>query len=161
MATANKAMNHTAAIHVIRAQLEKRGLLDEYSYRALLLNLVGKSSCKDMNPVQQAKVRAHFDRLAEQHGLRNAGTHYRVAESASERASRAAQQRAQASPLERKFWALWSALGRDGKLDNPSQHAANAWVERQLGVSAVRFCTSPQLVTLIESLKLWQGRPSA
>ena len=153
MATAARAVNHTAAIHVIRSQLEKRGLLDEYSYRALLLNLVGKSSCKDMNPVQQAKVRAHFDRLAEQHGLRNAGTHNRAAKSV--------QQRTQASPLERKFWALWGALGRAGKLENPSQQAANAWVDRQLGVSAVRFCTSAQLVTLIESLKLWQGRQSA
>jgi len=146
-------MNHTAAIHVIRAQLQNRGLLDEYSYRALLLNLTGKDSCKGMNPTQLAKVRAHFDRLAEQHGLRNAGTH--------QRSARATQQRTQASPLERKFWALWGALGREGKLDNPSQQAANAWVERQLGVSAVRFCNSAQLVTLIESLKLWQGRPSA
>lgn len=150
MSTAARAMNHTAAIHVIRAQLEKRGIMDEYAYRALLLNLVGTDSCKTMNPVQQSKVRAHFDRLAEQHGLRNAGTHYRSAKTT--------QQYNQASPLERKFWALWGALGRVGKLGNPSRHAANAWVERQLGVSAVRFCTSAQLVTLIESLKLWQGR---
>ena len=49
-------------------------------------------------------------------------------------------------------------LGRDGLVQNTSAQALNAWVERQVGVTALRFCTSAQLDTLIEAAKAWQGR---
>ena len=54
-------MNHIAAIHVLKGLLK----LQEDDYRALLNNLVGKTSCKAMTTAEQAKVRTHMTSLAE------------------------------------------------------------------------------------------------
>lgn len=53
---------------------------------------------------------------------------------------------------------MWHQLHRDGLVDNPGAPALNAWVRRQVGVDALRFCTGPQLDTLIEALKAWRER---
>ena len=39
-----------------------------------------------------------------------------------------------------------------------SRAALDAWVERTVHVSALRFCTAAQLDTWIEALKAWQAR---
>ena len=66
--------------------------------------------------------------------------------------------KAQASPKERKVWALWNQLGRDGVVHNTSATALNVWVERTVHVSALRFANDAQLDVLIEALKAWQKR---
>jgi phage gp16-like protein len=130
-----------AAIHMLKSRLK---LTDE-DYRVLLKGLVAKTSSKDCTPAERARVRDHMQRLAERAGLAKPRSDF-------------AAKRAAASPRERKVWALWNALGRAGRVGNISAPALNTWVERQVGVSALRFCTDPQLDTLIESLKLWQAR---
>ena len=139
--------NHTAAIHVLKSKLQ----LSDDDYRALLRNLTQKTSSKDLTDKERQAVRDHMQQLAERAG---------VAKPLRRRATGRtfAQAKAAASPRERKVWALWHQLHRDGLGDNPSAAALNAWVKRQVGVDALRFCTGPQLDTLIEALKAWGDR---
>lgn len=133
-----------AAIHALKSRLQ---LTDE-DYRALLKGLVFKSSSKDMSEAERRQVRDHLQKLAERMGV------------ARPRASQADFQarKAQLSPRERKVWALWNQLHRDGLIRNHSAPALGAWVKRQVGVDALRFCNGVQLDTLIEALKRWEGR---
>lgn len=140
--------NHTAAIHVLKSKLQ----LSDDDYRALIKGLTLKTSSKDMSDRERQQVRDHLQGLAERMG---------VAKPAQRRAAPArsfAQAKAAASPRERKVWALWNQLGRDGVVHNTSATALNMWVQRTVHVSALRFATSAQLDTLIEALKAWQER---
>lgn len=142
------AANHTAAIHVLKAKLQ----LSDDDYRALLLHLTGKPSSKDMTQAQRRTVREHMQGLAERMGVAKPTRRRPLTD---EQFSKA---KASASPRERKVWALWHQLHHDGLVHNPSAAALNAWVERTVHVSALRFATGAQLDTLIEALKAWQQR---
>ena len=141
--------NHTAAIHVLKSKLQ----LSDDDYRALLVQLTGKASSKGMTATEQQHVRAHMQRLAERLGVAQPTTRRRPLTR-----EQFDQVKKSASPRERKVWALWNQLARDGVLHNPSRAALNAFVERTVHVSALRFATSAQLDTLIEALKAWQQR---
>ena len=141
--------NHLAAIHVLKAKLQ----LTEDDYRALIKGLTLKSSSKDMTDKERQAVRDHMQNLAERMGVakpmrRRAGGGGRTF----------AQAKAAASPRERKVWALWHQLGRDGLVRDTSAPALNAWVQRTVHVSALAFATSAQLDTCIEALKAWVQR---
>lgn len=144
--------NHTAAIHVLKAKLQ----LQDGDYRALLMQLTGKASSKGMTAAEQRQVREHLQRLAERMGVAQPTTRRRPLTR-----EQFDQVKKQASPRERKVWALWNQLARDGVVRNPSAAALNAWVEHTVHVSALRFATSAQLDTLIEALKAWQTRGAA
>ncbi|MGP1628357.1 MAG: phage protein GemA/Gp16 family protein [Giesbergeria sp.] len=144
--------NNTAAIHVLKAKLQ----LQDGDYRALLMQLTGKASSKGMTATEQAQVRNHLQRLAERMGVAQPTTRRRPLTR-----EQFDQVKKQASPRERKVWALWNQLARDGVVHNPSRAALNAWVERTVHVSALGFATSAQLDTLIEALKAWQIRGAA
>ena len=135
--------NHIAAIHTLKGKL---GLSDD-DYRALLVNLTGKNSSKALGVQEQARVRDHMQALGERLGVLK-----------PTRQRSFAQTRAAASPRERKVWALWNQLHRDGVIQNHSAPALNAWVKRQVGVDALRFCNAAQLDSCIEGLKDWQRR---
>ena len=141
--------NHTAAIHVLKGKLQ----LQDDDYRALLVTLTGKASSKGMTATEQAQVRDHMQRLAERLGVAQPTTRRRPLTR-----EQFDQVKKSASPRERKVWALWNQLARDGVLHNPSRAALNAWVERTVHVSAPGFATAAQLDTLIEALKAWQER---
>ena len=141
--------DHIRAIHVLKGKLS----LSDDDYRALLIQLTGHSSSKAMTQPQRRTVREHLQRLAARMGIEQPATRQRPLPDAQ-----FAQAKAAASPRERKVWALWHQLHRDGLVDNPSAAALNAWVKRQVGVDALRFCTGPQLDTLIEALKAWGDR---
>ena len=141
--------DHIKAIHVLKGKLS----LSDDDYRALLIQLTGHSSSKAMTQPQRRTVREHLQRLAARMGIEQPATRQRPLPDAQ-----FAQAKAAASPRERKVWALWHQLHRDGLVDNPSAAALNAWVKRQVGVDALRFCTGPQLDTLIEALKAWGER---
>jgi phage gp16-like protein len=137
-----------SAIHVLKAQLQ----LTDDDYRALLRQLTGKDSCSAMAPRELAAVRTHMAGLAQRMGVGKAPARARLSHEQFERSKRLAL------PKERKVWALWHQLGRDGLVTNTSPQALNAWVQRQVAVSALAFCTGAQLDTLIEGLKAWQER---
>ena len=141
--------DHIKAIHVLKGKLR----LSDDAYRALLIQLTGHSSSKAMTQPQRRTVREHLQRLAAHMGIEQPATRQRPLADAA-----FAKAKADASPRERKVWALWHQLHRDGLVDNPSAAALNAWVKRQVGVDALRFCTGPQLDTLIEALKAWGDR---
>ena len=141
--------NHVAAIHVLKGKLR----LSDDDYRELLIQLTGHSSSKAMTQAQRRTVREHLQRLAARMGIEQPATRQRPLPDAQ-----FAKAKAAASPRERKVWALWHQLHRDGLVDNPTAAALNAWVKRQVGVDALRFCTGPQLDTLIEALKAWGER---
>jgi phage gp16-like protein len=141
-------VNHIAAIHTLKSLCK----MSDPDYRALLRTLTispvhpqGIDSSKAMSLVQQAFVRAHMDKLVVRMGVAQAKPAF-------------AHNKAAASAKERKVWAMWNALGREGKLDNASPQALQAWVLRQTQVSNLRFCNDAQLDSLINSLKLWAGR---
>lgn len=141
--------NNIAAIHVLKSKLS----MTDDDYRALLHTLTSKRSAKDLNATEQRQVRDHLQALGERMG---------VVQAASQRRPLNAAQfdrlKKETRPKERKVWALWNQLHRDGKIANASAAALNAWVLRQVDVSALRFATDPQLDTLIEALKAWQER---
>ena len=140
--------NHIGAIHVLKAKLR----LSDDDYRALLQGLTLKTSSKDMSPAEQQKVRDHMQGLAERAGVVQPTRRRPMP------ASRFAKSKADATPKERKVWALWHQLGRDGVVRDTSPQALNKWIERQIGVSALVFANGAQLDTLIEALKAWQQR---
>ena len=140
--------NHIGAIHVLKAKLR----LADDDYRALLQGLTLKTSSKDMSPAEQQKVRDHMQSLAERMGVVQPTRRRPMP------AARFAKSKADATPKERKVWALWHQLGRDGVVRDTSPQALNKWIERQIGVSALVFANGAQLDTLIEALKAWQQR---
>lgn len=140
--------NHIGAIHVLKAKLR----LADDDYRALLQGLTLKTSSKDMSPAEQQKVRDHMQGLAERAGVVQPTRRRPMP------AARFAKSKADATPKERKVWALWHQLGRDGVVRDTSPQALNKWIERQIGVSALVFANGAQLDTLIEALKAWQQR---
>ena len=140
--------NHIGAIHVLKAKLR----LSDDDYRALLKGLTLKTSSKDMSPAEQQKVRDHMQGLAERAGVVQPTRRRPMP------AARLAKSKADATPKERKVWALWHQLGRDGVVRDTSPQALNKWIERQIGVSALVFANGAQLDTLIEALKAWQQR---
>ena len=140
--------NHTAAIHVLKSKLR----LQDDDYRVLLKGLTTKTSSKDMTDAERQKVRDHMQSLAERMGVVQPTRRRPMP------AARFAKSKADATPKERKVWALWHQLGRDGVVRDTSPQALNKWVERQVGVSALVFANGAQLDTLIEALKAWQQR---
>ena len=139
--------NHIAAIHVIKSKLQ----LTDADYRALLLSLTQKTSTKDMTDKERQAVRDHLQNLGERMGVVKPGRRSAPARSF-------AQAKAEASPRERKVWALWHQLHRDGLVHDTSPKALNAWVARTVHVSALAFANAAQLDTCIEALKAWQQR---
>lgn len=133
-----------AAIHTLKSRLQ----LSDEDYRALLVALTGKNSSKAMSAAEQHQVQGHLQKLAERMGV------------ARPRAAQAdfEARKAAMSPRERKVWALWNQLHRDGLITHRSAPALNAWVKRQVGVDGLRFATGAQLDALIEALKRWEGR---
>ena len=139
---------HIAAIHVLKSKLQ----LQDSDYRALLLTLTGQTSSKDLSEHQRRAVRNHMQQLAERMGAVQPTRQRPHAQAKFD------QVKAAASPKERKVWALWHQLGRDGLVRHTSAAALHSWVERTVQVSALRFATDAQLDTLIEALKAWQQR---
>ncbi len=139
---------HIAAIHVLKFKLQ----LQDSDYRALLLTLTGQTSSKDLSEHQRRAVRNHMQQLAERMGVVQPTRQRPHAQAKFD------QVKAAASPKERKVWAMWHQLGRDGLVRHTSAFALHAWVQRTVQVSALRFATDAQLDTLIEALKAWQQR---
>ena len=138
--------NHIAAIHALKSKLK----LSEDDYRALIFGLTGKRSSKDMSSAQLNQVRDHMQVLLGRVGGKPTFSARNTFASA----------KAAATPQERKVWALWNQLHRDGVIRDRSAQALNAWVKRTVHVDALRFASGPQLDTLIEALKAWQTRGS-
>lgn len=147
-----KPANHTAAIHILKAQLK----MSEADYRVLLDGLTTQSSCKDMTVAQLAQVRDHMTNLAVRMGVIKPTLSY-------VRFAHKGTAKSKLLPLERKVWALWYALEKAGRVDVPAStqaraKALRAYVQRQTGVTDMAFCTNDQLNQLVEAMKQWKDR---
>ena len=158
--------DHISAIHTLAGRLG----LSEGARRDVMQMLVGKRSCSEMTVAERAAVRQHLARQVERQGPQQFGPAAAgVADGSAGRSGRAqrmtpaefARAKAQASPRERKVWALWHALQHAGLITHADRAALDAWVLRTVGVSTLRFCTTAQLDTCIEALKVWGKRATA
>ncbi|KQZ87219.1 hypothetical protein ASD64_07210 [Mesorhizobium sp. Root157] len=129
-------MSALAAIHVAKKQLG----LDDDTYRAALVNITGKASTRDMTEAERNKVVAAFrDR-----GFKPASTGSR---------------KRLEGKYSGKLQALWIAGWNLGVVHNRDDKALIAFVERQTGLSHVRFLHDPaDAAKAIEALKSWIAR---
>lgn len=125
-----------AVIHVAKRDLH----LDEAVYRDALSAATGKDSLKAMTEAEMHQVIDHFTAF----GFQVQGR---------------AKQVIKPDPLTGKIRALWFSLKDAGKLRNSSEEALRAYVVRMTGVETLNWCSVPQKIMLIESMKKWLARP--
>ena len=129
-------MTAIAAIHAARRQLG----LDDDTARDLYARVTGKRSLREMSPAEQDRVVAE---------LRRQGF---------TRASSGARKRLEGK-YAAKLQALWIAAWNLGIVKNRDDKALIAFVERQTGLSHVRFLHHPgDAARAIEGLKGWMAR---
>ena len=125
-----------AAMHVAKKELG----LDDETYRAVLVQVTGKSSSSDMSEAERQKVLEHF----RERGFKAPSTGSR-------------------KRLEGRFagklQALWIAGWNLGLVRDRDDRALIAFVKRQTGIDHVRFLRHGQDATkAIEGLKGWLER---
>ena len=132
-----KRRRDLAAIHIAKKDL---GLSDE-SYRAVIRRVTtgrteSSASCGDE---ERRELLKEFERLGwrpKRQGKKRAGSRPRSAD-----------------PRAAKARALWIALYHLGEVENPSEDALGAFVERQTGVEAFQWLDPAQFNQVIEALK--------
>lgn len=111
--------------------------LSEDTYRAVLLNIGGNASARELSDLDLGRVVDHFKRLGWKPKAR---THHSD------------------KPTVRKIWAMWLDLGKAGALRNPSRPALRAYCKRLTGVEEPEWLDPAQAHKVIENLKSWQAR---
>lgn len=134
----NSRKRDLAVIHLAKKQLN----LDDDAYRDLLFSIARVRSSKDLDWTGRKRVLEHFEKI----GFKRAVPFTKEAGVSAEA---------------KKLWVLWRQLHSQGKVKVGTQAALNNFVERQTGMSHIRFCNSHQLSTVIESLKKWLARPAS
>jgi phage gp16-like protein len=128
-----------AAIHVARKQLG----LEEDDYRALLRRVTGKDSAGAMSHEERGRVLAELRRIGFKHASKPAGTGARALD----------------GPYAGKLRALWISGWNLGAVQNRTDQALLAFVERQTGISHTRFLRDAgDAKKAIEALKDWLAR---
>ncbi len=149
--------NHIAAIHTLKTKMK----MVDGDYRALLMGLTGKSSCKDMHATQLAQVRTHFDNLAVSMGVAVAKPAFVPNPQFSRQ--RVAGKRSDSDANDDRWLlarTLWTQLAKAGKVQVDTDAALLAYVKRQTQLDAWRFLNGYQINMVIESLKRWLARPA-
>lgn len=122
-------------IHVAKAKLS----LDDVAYRAVLANLTGKASAKDLNQAEFDAVLAHFEQL----GLRRADTFERLG-----------YRPGMATPNQLRYIVgLWRKY--TGRSD---EAALNHWLENKFAITHMRFASRQTAQQAITALKAMVGR---
>ncbi|MEJ2792058.1 regulatory protein GemA [Iodobacter sp. LRB] len=129
---------HLAQIHIAKKQLA----MDDDTYRAMLKEIAGVESAKNLSVPKALAVLAHLKRRG-----------FKVT-SAKAGSSRPLDQ----EETSKKIRALWLFLHDLGGVKNPSEAALGAYVKRITGVEALQWINHRQAETLIESLKKWAMR---
>ncbi|MEM1370596.1 MAG: regulatory protein GemA [Pseudomonadota bacterium] len=137
----------SAALRALHATLRGAGL-DDDDKRALYQRVTGKSSAKDMSDDERKAVRAELVRMY---------PHLKAASKPSQK--RANRRLKLTGKYAGKLQALWIAGWNLGVFRNKDDAALKAFVKRQTGLDAVRFCHDPADATkAIEALKGWLHR---
>ena len=118
-------------IIAIRAACARLGL-DDDDRRDLQLNLTGRASMSDMNLSELGRVLDQLNR-----DWKGPMGH---------------------RPHVGKIKALWHCLYWLGEVEHDSEQALSAFVQRQTGVSSIRFLDHRKAFAVIEALKAWAER---
>lgn len=121
----------TRLIRAVRAACRAKGIDDE-NRKAVQVRVIGKASMGDMTPAELAQLLDHLNK-----GQRAPMGH-----------------RAHIG----KIRALWWTLYWLGEIDDPDESAIGAFVERQTGITALRFIDHRGAASVIEALKSWAAR---
>ncbi|OCC01743.1 hypothetical protein BA190_27670 [Labrys sp. WJW] len=133
-------MSAIARIHMLKS----RAGLDDAAYRDLLQAATGQRSSKGLSPDQELRVIAQLEGLSK---------------GAPARSGSAQRATGDYAP---KLQALWMALHDLGMVENRTDKAMMAFVERQTGLSHTRFLTDPvDSRKAIEALKKMAQRAGA
>lgn len=132
------------AIHTLKGKLR----LGEDDYRALLVNLTGVASSKDMSQAQRQQVRRHMQSLAERLLLTTSRRAWLPQAEFDAKAK-------SASPREKLVFVMWRRLHLAGKVRNGSRLALHGFVKRVTGADALDFCNGAQLQAVIAALQDW------
>lgn len=139
-------------IHIAKQKLA----MDEYSYRAMLERVTGKTSCKEMSVAELMKVEAEMEAKGFKKTSRR--NHSPSGKSAVVK-----------SRIAHKIRAIWIEMSKQGLLRDGSETALNAWVRgvvnpiyqkrgqniQILNVGALR---DDMASLVLERLKKWQAR---
>lgn len=128
-------------IHVGRRELG----LDEETYRAMLEQVAGVKSSKDLDAQGRKKVLDHMKVKG-----------FKVKSKAAAKPSKNEE-----SPQYRKIQALWSELARAGAVHTNTEAAIRVYIKRISGVADFAFCNNAQVAVIIETLKKWRDRVAA
>ncbi|WP_454465599.1 gp16 family protein [Citrobacter cronae] len=126
-------------IHIARNDLQ----MDEDTYRQMLQCLTGKASTKGMDVTQ-------LNRIME--SMKKKG--FRVKPSGKARSGLPLD----THPQSKKLRALWLEMASAGIVRDSSEQALALWVQRETGISALRWLSNEQASNVIEKLKKWQRR---
>lgn len=118
-------------IIAIRAACKRQGI-DDDTRKAIQETLIGKASMSDMSLGELGRLLDHFNK-----GWKGPMGH-----------------RAHIG----KIKALWWSLYWLGAIDDPGDRAISAFVERQTGVSSLKFLDHRKAASVIEALKSWLER---
>lgn len=142
-----------AKIHIARKELG----LDDGTYRAMLLDIVGQDSCRGL-PVN--------DLYRVLHSLKNKGWKPKVKRRKYSPTS-AHKKPFTHTPAD-KIRALWIDMHQQGFVQDGSESSLCKWVERQTrkhnqghGINAIEWLTPRLEMLLIEELKKWMKRCEA
>lgn len=135
--------------------------LDDDTYRALLLNITKKNSCKDMSNTELESVlkelrRCGFSSNTKKNNVATRTTNANNNE--NKHNTKAYFQNAQY----RMCYALWVELYNDHIVENKSADALNAYIERMLpvfkNIKSLIGIDVFQMGKIIDSLKNWHAR---
>ncbi|EOE1791875.1 TPA: regulatory protein GemA [Citrobacter freundii] len=126
-------------IHIARNDLQ----MDEDTYRQMLQGLTGKASTKGMDVTQLNRVMESMKKKG-----------FRVKPSGKARSGLPLDNH----PQSKKLRALWLEMASAGIVRDCSEQALVLWVQRETGISALRWLSSEQASNVIEKLKKWQRR---
>ena len=125
-------------IHIAKADLG----LDDDRYRAMLIGLTGKDSCKDMNLRELNQVYRQMEKD---------GFVVKVRKGKSTR-------KPENNAFQKKIWAIWFDLGAKGLVSGRTA-ALNKIVKRQTGIESIDWVKSKEDADpIIECLKAMQRR---
>lgn len=124
-------------IHIAKSQLR---MIDDV-YRAMLFNITGKESSKDLSDRQAVKVLEHFKSLGwVQKG--KGGPAWTPSE----------------DKQIRMIFYLWGKLHKAGKIKEPSKLGLRHYVKRMTGTDVLEWLSKEQKSEVIEALKQWLER---
>lgn len=134
-----------AQIHIAKKELA----LEDDAYRALLLQVTGKESSKDLTWQERKALLDHFKKVG-----------FKVKSKVVQKTP-AVDQRDVNQTLEPqylKILALWTDLYNCDAVRVNTESAVRIYIKRMTGCDDYRFCNGKQIETVIESLKKWLAR---